>query len=431
MSYRNDGKSYYKKEYYSKNPNNWSNNKSQTDRYHYSKYEQNQRKSYQTKDSYSNHTKSHHSDYKEYKQSFENSKYTTNSRKSAKEPSNSSRKKQSWSIEKDGEKRTERSFLDYIGVETDDKVIAKRQHQIDAAKASLAYARYSMLVAKNQRITDMPQTPNKFMKTDTDSWMETIKKWVKQLRGWQFPGAMSLPSPVWVPDEKREQVSSPTPPLLDYESESSVESRKKYRPKRDIYYEKKIERKRRRSFTPSPTRDRSYADNSHYKYPRTSSDNSKYGPRGYTKKIHYEAFSNSEDFITNSPKVERKVSYVKDYGPRFTHSTREDNYNSKEDLRYKMKYNNSSQNYRSYRNDHERRSYTNISWSPDNSPVRQGHSNTHYSPFGRPRSTDGIPRDRMTSPITPPSLRKEMTPEFDIPGQQWEMENELVLLDDV
>eukprot|EP00800_Vazella_pourtalesii_P011755 TRINITY_DN28336_c0_g1_i1.p1 TRINITY_DN28336_c0_g1~~TRINITY_DN28336_c0_g1_i1.p1 ORF type:complete len:419 (+),score=72.70 TRINITY_DN28336_c0_g1_i1:559-1815(+) len=417
MSYR-ESTSYYKKEYLSKNPNkNWSDNNE-----YYSRYKQNPRKTYPVRESYSNHSNNHHS-----KPKYETSNYNPTSRKSTRESANSHRK-QSWSSEKDGKKRNERNFLDYIGVETDESIIAKRQHQIDAAKASLAYTRYSMLVAKNQRITDMPQTPNKFMKTDTDRWMRTVKKWVSQLRGWELPGSLSLPSPVWVPEEKRPQESSPTPPpLLDYESESSEESPEKYRPpKRGEFYEKKNERKRRRSLTPSPPRERPYNYNSqpsHHKYPRTSHD-TQYPPRGYTKKIHYEAFSNTEDFISNSPKVERKVSYVKDYGPRFTHTTRPTTSNHKEDLRLRMKAN----NHRNYRTDTERPSYTNISWSPDNSPRRPTHSSTHYS-YGRPRSLD-IPRDRLTSPITPPTpLMKEITPEFDIPGQDWEMKNEVVLLD--
>ena len=420
MSYR-DSKSYYKKEYHSKNPNkNWSDNNSD----YYSRYDHNPRKTYPVKESYSNHSNNHHS-----KPKYEISKYNSNPRRSTKESANSI-KKHSWSSEKDGERRNERNFLDYIGIETNENIIAKRQHQIDASKASLAYTRYSMLVAKNQRITDMPQTPNKFMKTDTDRWMRTVKKWVKQLRGWELPGSLSLPSPVWVPEEKRPQESSPTPPpLLDYESDTSIESpeKEKYRPpKRGVFYEKKNERKRRRSFTPSPPRGRSYNYNSqtaHHKYPRTSHD-TKYPSRGYTKKIHHEAFSNTQDFIPNSPKVERKVSYVKDYGPRFTHTTRLATSNQKEDLRLRMK----SNNHRNYRNDTERTSYTNISWSPDNSPRRATHSN--YSSYGRPRSLDAIPRDRLTSPITPPTpLMKEITPEFDIPGQDWEMKNEVVLLD--
>ena len=435
MSYRKEySKSYYKKEYHSKSANNYSNNSSRStenstfSKYHDSKYDHVPRKSYEKKESYSN-SNNHHSTTKEHKPKYDKQEYTSTSRKYKNETTNSSHKKHSWTPEK-GEKRSERSFLDFIGIETDEKIIAKRQFQIDAAKASFAYARYSMLVGKSQRITDMPQTPNKFMRTDTNSWMLTVKKWVKQLRGWQLPGGPPLPSPVWIPDEKSKPKKSPTQPVREYDSESSVNSQEKYRSKRENY-EKKVERKRKRSPTASPPRVRTFTHDSqapHTKYPRTSSHNSKYPPRNYAKKTHYQAFSNSQDYVENSPKLERKVSYVKDCGPRFTHSARDDKCNPKQDLRYKMRQTHARNNIAGrkfeYGNESERRSYTNISWTPDNSPIR------NYSPYSRHRNLDSLPRERQTSPITPPLMHKELTPEFDIPGQQWEMENELVLLED-
>ena len=425
MYYKEYSKSFYKNEYHSKSANNYSNNSSRTTDNSTSKYQNSKyapRKSFERKE-YSNNSNNHYS--KNSNPKYDKQEYTSTSRKYKSEATNPSHKKHSWNPEKDGEKRNERSFLDFIGIETDENIIAKRQFQIDAAKASFAYARYSMLVAKNQRITDMPQTPNKFMRTDTISWMQTVKKWVKQLRGWQLPGGPSLPSPVWIPEEKSKPNKSLTQPAREYESESSQE---RYRSKRQNY-EKKIERKRKRSPTPSPPRTRTFTHNTqipHAKYPRTSTHDTKYPSRGYTKKIHYEAFSNSEDFANNSPKLERKVSYVKDCGPRFTHSSRDE----KQDLRYKMRQphtrNNISTRKFEYRNESDRRSYTNISWSPDDSPVRQ----THFSPYNRHGNMASLPRERETSPITPPLIRKELTPEFDIPGQQWEMENELVLLED-
>ena len=419
--------------YYYNNNNNSPHMDDNPTKYHSSKDEHAPRKSYERKETYTNDSDVTYSLSKTHKHKYNKQEYTPVSRKYRSETNNSTHKRQSWNPEKEGEPRSERSFLDFIGIETNENIIAKRQFQIDAAKASFAYARYSMLVGKNQRITDMPQTPNKFMRTDTASWMQTVKKWVKQLRGWQLPGGPSLPSPVWIPEGKPKPDKSHKEPVREYESDSSVTSQEKYRSKKENY-EKKLERKRKRSPTPSPPRTRTFTHNtqaSHTKYPRTSTHDTKYPPRAYTKKIHYEPFSNSEDFANNSPKLERKVSYVKGCGPRFSLSTREEKCNSKQDLRYKMRQQTHSRNNLTdrkfeYRNESARRSYTNISWSPENSPIRQ----SHYSPYMGHRNVESLPRDRQTSPITPPLMHKELTPEFDIPGQQWEMENELVLLED-
>ena len=448
-SYRTDGsKSYYKKDYSENSNKGWTNSRSHYESQSYSKYENTKnKKGYEWRETfYPTETNNHSNEYKTH-HTRGKIRHTT----SRKKESSNTNHSQSIHREKGSEKRDEKSFLDYIGIETDEKTISKRQGQIDIAKASYAYTRYSMFINKDQRITDMPQTPNKYMKTDTQSWMQTVKKWVHQLRQWEVPGTPSLPSPVWIPEKQsppkfhHKPKKSPTPSSpIESDSIESGEYFEKLSPKKEVFYEKKIERKRKRSYSPtSPPRIRKLVYDSSPKYKRSATTpyhHSKYPHHTYKKKSNYEAFSHSQDFEHESPRVERKVSYVKDYGPRFSHPSREANFHRKDDLRYKMKRppvsparGRGKSEY--VRNSHDQRSYTNISWSPIDSPNDSLHlhsrSHRHISPYGRPRSVSSLPRDRVTSPITPPPMRKERTPEFDIPGQQWQMENELVLIEDV
>ncbi|RDD43505.1 Histone RNA hairpin-binding protein [Trichoplax sp. H2] len=71
--------------------------------------------------------------------------------------------------------------------EYDDKILSRRQKQIDYGKNTLGYDRYCKTVAKQERTKDHPRTPDKNIKVSRRSFDMQIKLWRKKLHEFDPP----------------------------------------------------------------------------------------------------------------------------------------------------------------------------------------------------------------------------------------------------
>lgn len=80
-----------------------------------------------------------------------------------------------------------------VPVETDERKLATRQRQIDIGKNTEGYRRYVQDVARLDRTSDHPWTPNKFTVCSTRSWQGVMRIWRRKLHYWDPPELRGAP----------------------------------------------------------------------------------------------------------------------------------------------------------------------------------------------------------------------------------------------
>ncbi|XP_017878282.1 histone RNA hairpin-binding protein [Ceratina calcarata] len=71
-----------------------------------------------------------------------------------------------------------------VEYETDPKVLARRQKEIDYGKNTIGYDRYIQAVPKEKRTKEHPRTPPKYIKYSRRGWDGMVRSWRKQLHLW-------------------------------------------------------------------------------------------------------------------------------------------------------------------------------------------------------------------------------------------------------
>lgn len=74
-----------------------------------------------------------------------------------------------------------------VEYETDPRVLARRQKEIDYGKNTLGYDKYIQAVPKEKRTREHPRTPPKYIKYSRRGWDGMVKLWRKQLHLWDPP----------------------------------------------------------------------------------------------------------------------------------------------------------------------------------------------------------------------------------------------------
>ncbi|XP_043247867.1 histone RNA hairpin-binding protein [Colletes gigas] len=74
-----------------------------------------------------------------------------------------------------------------IEYETNPKILAQRQKEIDYGKNTIGYDRYIEIVPKEKRSREHPRTPPKHIKYSRRGWDGMVRLWRKQLHQWDPP----------------------------------------------------------------------------------------------------------------------------------------------------------------------------------------------------------------------------------------------------
>ncbi|CAD1479113.1 unnamed protein product [Heterotrigona itama] len=74
-----------------------------------------------------------------------------------------------------------------VEYETDPRVLARRQKEIDYGKNTVGYDRYIQTVPKEKRTREHPRTPPKYIKYSRRGWDSMVRLWRKQLHQWDPP----------------------------------------------------------------------------------------------------------------------------------------------------------------------------------------------------------------------------------------------------
>ncbi|KOX73083.1 Histone RNA hairpin-binding protein [Melipona quadrifasciata] len=74
-----------------------------------------------------------------------------------------------------------------VEYETDPRVLARRQKEIDYGKNTVGYDRYIQAVPKEKRTREHPRTPPKYIKYSRRGWDSMVRLWRKQLHQWDPP----------------------------------------------------------------------------------------------------------------------------------------------------------------------------------------------------------------------------------------------------